>query len=84
MAYLRRGPQADQPHYIMAAMRSGGGLAERGNDAIDHFLDQDAVVALTHHADHGLGAGRPWPLSRFSPASMADLTSVSSSGLPLR
>ena len=58
IAYLRRGQRADQPHYIMAAMRSGGGLAERGNDAIDHLLDQDAIVALAHHADHGLGAGR--------------------------
>src|SRR4029077_2854476 len=42
----------------MAAMRSGGGLTERGDDMIDHFLDQDAVVALAHHADYGLGAGR--------------------------
>ncbi|SHN67531.1 hypothetical protein SAMN05444170_1208 [Bradyrhizobium erythrophlei] len=32
------------------------GLAERGNDVIDHFLDQPAIIALAHHADHGLGA----------------------------
>src|SRR5580704_3729617 len=38
--------------------RSGRGLAERGDDVIDHFLDQDAVVALTHHANHRLGARR--------------------------
>src|SRR5882762_7810637 len=43
----------------MRLARSGGrGLAERGNDVIDHFLHQDAVVALAHHADHRLGAGR--------------------------
>src|SRR5260221_6137118 len=35
----------------------GRGLTERGDDAVDHFLDQDAVVALAHHADHRLGAG---------------------------
>ena len=33
-------------------------MAERGDDVIDHFLDQDAVIALAHHADHRLGAGR--------------------------
>src|SRR3569832_630970 len=37
---------------------SGGRLAQRGNDLIDHFLDQQAIVALAHHADHGFGAGR--------------------------
>jgi len=37
--------------------RSGGGLTERRDDVIDDFLDQDAVVALAHHADHRLGAG---------------------------
>src|SRR5215813_14458211 len=38
--------------------RSGrGGVTERGDDVVDHFLDQDAIVALAHHADHGLGAG---------------------------
>src|SRR5438874_13651219 len=31
-------------------------LAKRGDDMIDHFLDQDAIVALAHHADHRLGA----------------------------
>src|SRR5436305_13599897 len=34
-----------------------GGVAERGDDVIDHFLDQDAVVALAHHANHRFGAG---------------------------
>src|ERR1700692_4133765 len=33
------------------------GVAERGDDVIDHFLDQDAVVALAHHADYRLGTG---------------------------
>src|SRR5260370_2480778 len=43
----------------MAAMCSGRrGLDERRDDMVDHFLDQDAVVALAHDADHGLGAGR--------------------------
>src|ERR1700739_3111616 len=38
--------------------RSGGSrLTQRGDDIVHHFLDQDAVVALAHHADHGLGAG---------------------------
>ena len=31
--------------------------ARARDDVIDHFLDQDAVVALAHHADHRLGAG---------------------------
>jgi len=35
----------------------GCGLTERGDDVIDHFLDQIAVVALAHHPDHRLGAG---------------------------
>ena len=38
-------------------IKSGRGLAERGDDVVDDILDQDAVVALAHHADHGLGAG---------------------------
>src|ERR1700694_4283846 len=42
----------------MRIMRSGRGLTERGDDAVDNFLDQDAVIALAHHADHRLGAGR--------------------------
>src|SRR3954451_16903129 len=33
-------------------------VAQCGDDVVDHFLDQDAVVALAHDADHGLGAGR--------------------------
>src|SRR5665811_996050 len=33
------------------------GVAERGDDVIDHFLNQDTVVALAHHANHRLGAG---------------------------
>src|ERR1700752_5382240 len=38
--------------------RSGGSRhAQRVDDIVHHFLDQDAVVALAHHADHGLGAG---------------------------
>jgi hypothetical protein len=37
---------------------SGSRLPKRGDDVVDDFLDQDAVVALAHHADHGLGAGR--------------------------
>src|SRR5882757_10336889 len=32
-------------------------LAERADDVVDDILDQDAVVALAHHANHGLGAG---------------------------
>ena len=36
---------------------SGRGLTERGNDVIDDFLDQHAIVALAHHADHGLRSG---------------------------
>src|SRR3954468_19581242 len=39
-----------------ATLRSRG-VAERGDDMVDHFLDQDAVVALAHHADHRFGAG---------------------------
>ena len=35
-----------------------GGLGERIDDAVDHLLDQHLVVALAHHADHRLGAGR--------------------------
>src|SRR3982075_1801390 len=39
--------------------RSGRrGVAERGDNVIDHFLDHDTVVALAHHPDHRLGAGR--------------------------
>src|SRR5689334_10214350 len=34
------------------------GVAERGDDLIDDVLDQQAIVALAHHADHRLGAGR--------------------------
>src|SRR5437879_11922547 len=34
------------------------GVTERGDDLIDDVLDQDAVVALANHTDHGLGAGR--------------------------
>src|SRR3954470_15610321 len=34
------------------------GVAERVADLVDDLLDQDAVVALTHHPDHRLGAGR--------------------------
>src|ERR1700722_7753961 len=37
---------------------SGRGLAERGDDVVDDFLDQDAIVTLAHHANHGLGPGR--------------------------
>src|SRR3954470_4292205 len=37
--------------------RSGCGLAESADDIVDHFLDQDAVIALAHHADDRLGAG---------------------------
>src|SRR5437870_1691640 len=33
------------------------GVAERGNDVVDHFLDQETIVALAHHADHRFGAG---------------------------
>src|SRR5690349_9863109 len=36
--------------------RSGGSLAERRDNMVDHFLDQDAVVTLAHHANDGLGA----------------------------
>jgi hypothetical protein len=41
----------------MAAMQSGSGLSERGDDVIDDILDQYSVVALAHDADHGLGSG---------------------------
>ena len=42
----------------MTSMRSGHrGLSKRGYDVIDHFLDQDAVITLTHDADHRLSAG---------------------------
>src|SRR5215475_2112426 len=47
----------------MAAMqaspgkRSGGSLAERRDNMVDYFLDQDAIVALAHHANDRLGAG---------------------------
>src|SRR6266566_6670405 len=37
---------------------SGSRLSERRYDVVDHFLDQETVIALAHHADHGLGAGR--------------------------
>src|SRR5690349_8812470 len=40
-----------------ASGRGSSGVAERGDDVVDHFLDQDAIVALAHHADHRLGAG---------------------------
>src|ERR1700754_2138822 len=33
------------------------GMPQRGHDVVDHFLDQDAVVALAHHANHRFGAG---------------------------
>src|SRR6266702_2242604 len=33
-------------------------MAQRRDDVVDHFLDQDTVVALAHHPDHRLGAGR--------------------------
>src|SRR5690242_9772260 len=33
-------------------------LGQRVNDAVDDLLDQHLVVALAHHADDRLGAGR--------------------------
>src|SRR5712672_937777 len=33
-------------------------MAQRRDDVVDHFLDQDTVVALAHHPDHRFGAGR--------------------------
>src|ERR1700678_259930 len=44
-----------------AAFKCGSrrcGVAQRGDDMIDDFLDQDAVVALAHHANHRFGSGR--------------------------
>src|SRR6266481_1694609 len=35
-------------------------MAQRRDDVVDHFLDQDTVVALAHHPDHRLGAGRTY------------------------
>src|SRR5712675_777865 len=35
-------------------------MAQRRDDMVDHFLDQDTVVALAHHPDHRLGAGRTY------------------------
>jgi len=61
---------------------------ERCDDAVRPLLDQPAIVALAHHAITGsvpeerTATGRG--VETFSPASMADLTSASSSGLPLR
>src|SRR5258707_11085406 len=34
------------------------GLAQRGDDSVDDLLDHDAVLALSHHANDGLGARR--------------------------
>src|ERR1700757_2284788 len=42
----------------LSKVLSGRRLPQRGDDVVDDFLDQDAVVALAHHADHRLGAGR--------------------------
>src|SRR3954468_15500627 len=33
-------------------------LGQRIDDSVDNFLDEHLVLALTHHADHRLGAGR--------------------------
>jgi hypothetical protein len=34
-------------------------VGQRFDDAVDRILDQGLVVALPHHPDHRLGAGRP-------------------------
>src|SRR5260370_3109392 len=39
------------------AASSGRRLSERGDDGVDDVLDQDAVFAFGHDADHRLGAG---------------------------
>src|SRR5690242_18923083 len=33
-------------------IRLGGALTQRRDDVVDDFLDQQAVIALAHHADH--------------------------------
>jgi hypothetical protein len=35
---------------------SGGDVAQGIDDAVDDFLDQQAVFAFAHHPDHRLGA----------------------------
>src|SRR6185437_10319722 len=52
-----RGVGEDGKNRVLSG-RGSSGVAERGDDVVDHFLDQDAIVALAHHADHRLGAGR--------------------------
>ena len=62
-------------------------MVQRVDNAVDDFLDQDLVVALAHHPDHRLGAGRTNDQaalgpSRCSASAMAERTLACSSGLP--
>src|ERR1700730_7751105 len=49
------GANADQVARVVE--RSGGDVAQGIDDAVDDFLDQHAVLAFAHDADHRLGAG---------------------------
>src|SRR5579872_3246386 len=54
---LPQGARAQQRAAVWLKWPSGRRLPQRGDDVVHDVLDQGAVVAFAHHADHRFGAG---------------------------